>query len=196
MTNHLPLMVRRLFLLALPALPLIFACGCTSALWDKETFAHHYRPAPNANLRVSYSKKRQDILVQYSELEEGDSKTRPRCYWLDPNTVRVNRNRKPHFASARSTRGLTRLPVDESAPNSTNAGHAQLSVVIGYGDDYFTLYSGTEKLDPYKLPVYTGRSQRVKQVLLTPFAVTVDATLVGAAIGYYSAPSIFASLNR
>jgi len=189
----LPLMVR---LLALPALPLIFACGCTSVLWDKETFAHHYGPATDSNLRVSYSKERKDILVQYCESEEGEAKTRLRCYWLDPNTVRVNRNRRPHFASANSSRGLTPLPVDDSAPNSTNAVPTQLSAVIVRGDDYFTLYSGTEKLDPYKLPVYNGRSQRVKQVLLTPFTVAFDATVIGAVVGIYSSPQIFGGLNR
>jgi hypothetical protein len=57
-------------------------------------------------------------------------------------------------------------------------------------------YSGKEQLEAYKLPTYVGDSQTVKQVLLTPFAVALDATIVGAGIGYYAAPGIFAGLSR
>jgi len=190
------LVARRPLLLAMLALPVAFACGCTSALWDKETFAHQYRPGSPANLRLFYSTERQDLLVQYGESKDGDPNTRLRCYWLEPNTLRVNRNRKPHFVSANTTRGLTPIPVGEGAPDPTIAGLKQLYVSVGNDDDFFTLYSGTEKLDPCKLPVYTGSSQRVKQVLVTPFAVAVDVTVIGAVIGYYSAPQIFAGLSR
>jgi hypothetical protein len=44
-------------------------------------------------------------------------------------------------------------------------------------------YSGKEQLEAYKLPTYVGGSQTVKQIMLTPFAVAVDATIVGAVIG-------------
>jgi hypothetical protein len=57
-------------------------------------------------------------------------------------------------------------------------------------------YSGKEQLEAYKLPTYVGGSQTAKQVLLTPFAVAVDATILGAVIGYYSAPGILADLSR
>lgn len=134
--------------------------------------------------------------MQYRESKDGDTNTRPRCYWLEPNTLRVNRNRKPLFVSAKTTSGLTPIPVGEGPPASPNSGPKQLYVMIVDGDGFFTLYSGTEKLDPYNLPVYTGSSQRVKQILLTPFSVVVDATIIGAVIGYYSAPQIFAGLSR
>ena len=57
-------------------------------------------------------------------------------------------------------------------------------------------YSGKEKLEAYKLPTYVGGSQTAKRVLLTPFAVALDATIVGAVIGYCAAPGIFAGLSR
>jgi hypothetical protein len=72
----------------------------------------------------------------------------------------------------------------------------ELCAVARPYDNCFTLYSGREQLEAYKLPTYVGGSHTVKQVLLTPFAVAVDATIVGAIIGYYSAPGIFASLSR
>ena len=196
MKSFLPLVARRGLLLALLALPLPFACGCTPALWDKETFAHHYRPGSPANLRLSYSTERQDILVQYDESKDGDTTTRPRCYWLDPNTLRVNRNQKPHFVSAKAATGLAPIPVGEGAPGPRGPGLKRLYARVTHEADFFTLYSGTEQLDPYKLPQYTGSSQRVKQVLLTPFAVAVDATIVGAVMAYWAAPGIFAGLSR
>jgi hypothetical protein len=192
----LPLVLHRPLLLALLALSADLSCGCTSVLWEKETFAHYYRPACPANLRLAYSEQRHDLLVQYNESKDGNPNTRPRCYWLEPNTLRVNRNQKPHFVSAKTIDGLIPIPVSEGAPNPSDSGLTNLYVMFSRGDDFFTLYSGTEKLDPYELPVYSGSSQRVKQVLLTPFAVAVDATIIGAVIGYYSAPYLLAGLSR
>jgi hypothetical protein len=196
MKSFLPLVARRRLVLALLALPLAFACGCTPALWDNGTFAHHYRPGSPTNLRLSYSTERQDILVQYDESKDGATTTRPRCYWLDPNTLRVNRNQKPHFVSAKAVTGLTPIVVGEGAPGPLGPGLKQLYARVSPDAAFFTLYSGTEQLDPYNLPQYTGSSQRVKQVLLTPFAIAVDATIVGAVMAYYSAPGLFAGLSR
>src|SRR3569832_1781786 len=105
MKAFLLLIVRRPRWVALLALPAIFGCGCTSALWNKEPFAHHYRPACHANLQLSYSKERQDLLVQFSESIDVDTNSLPRCYCLDPITLRVNRNLKPHFVSAKTASG-------------------------------------------------------------------------------------------
>jgi hypothetical protein len=184
----LPLVRRMPLVLALLALPAL--CGCTAALWDRATFAQHYRPARPSNLRLSYSKERQDILVQYNESRDGDPNARLRSYWLEPNTPRVNRDRKPHFVSADETSGLIPIPVSETAPQSTNARPAELCAVALPEDLFFTLYLGAEKQDPYKLPAYAGSSQRVKQVLLTPFALGIDATILGAVIAYFSLPSL------
>jgi hypothetical protein len=174
----------------------VLVSGCTSALWDKETFAHHYRPAASANLRLFYSEERRDILVQYDESSDTGNKTRPRCYWLEPNTPRVNRERKPHFASPKESEGLIPIPVTEGSTNASPPGLMDLYAVARRDDDFFTLYSSKGPLDPYKLPAYVGASRRVKQVLLTPAALGIDATIVGAVIGYYSAPGILAGLNR
>ena len=196
MKAFLPWLAPRPSLLVLLAAQVVVVCGCTSALWDKETFAHHYRPAIPANLQLFYSKERRDILVQYDESKDGDAEIRPRCYWLDPNTLRVNRDRKPHYVSSRATEGLTPITVSKDVVHPTQPGFVELYAVAGYNDDFFTLYSGEKQLDPYKLPTYNGTSQRVKQVLLTPFAVGVDATIIGAVVACYSAPQIFAGLNR
>jgi hypothetical protein len=167
------LAVRR-WLFALLVAQTAFVSGCTSVLWNKNTFAHHYQPADPSNLRLFYSKERKDILVQYDELSDTHNKTRPRSYWLGPNTIRV-----------------TKAP-----PNSIPPGFMELYAVAPRNDYLFTLYSGKEQLDPYQLPMYIGASRRVKQILLTPFAVAVDATIAGAVIAVIDAPWILAGLNR
>jgi hypothetical protein len=185
---------RPLLLLLLGA-QVFLVSGCTSALWDKETFAHHYQPANPVNLHLFYSEERRDLLVQYDESKDAGARIGPRYYWLEPNTLRVNRERKPHFVSASATNGLLPIAVGEAAGSPTQSG-MHLYAVARHDDNNLTLYSGKEQLDPYKLPTYVGASRRVKQVLLTPFSVGVDTTMVGAVIAYYSAPQILASLSR
>ena len=85
----------------------VFASGCTSELWDQKTFAHRYQPADPANLRLYYSDKREDILVQYDELKDPENTTQTRCYWLGQNMLRENPDREPHFVSAKKSRALT-----------------------------------------------------------------------------------------
>lgn len=178
------------------ATQVVLLSGCTSALWDKETFAHHYRPADPVNLHLFYSKERRDILVQYDESKDSGTQSRSRYYWLEPNTLRVNRNQKPHFVSTKAAIGLLPVAVGEAATPPAQPASVELRAVARPYANCFTLYSGEEKLEPYKLPTYVGGSQRVKQVMLTPFTVAIDATIVGAIIGYYSAPGIFAGLSR
>ena len=54
------------------AIQTIFVSGCTTALWDRSTFAREYHPADPRNLRLYYSGERKDILVQYDELNVAD----------------------------------------------------------------------------------------------------------------------------
>jgi hypothetical protein len=178
------------------AAQVVFVSGCTSALWDKETFAHHYRPSDPVNLHLFYSKERRDVLVQYDESKDYGAHSWTRCYWLEPNTLRVNEDRKPHFVSTKTAEALHPLAVGELAAPAAQPASMELCAVARPFDNSFTLYSGKEQLESYKLPTYVGGSQTVKQVLLTPFAVAVDATIIGAIIGYHSAPGIFASLSR
>ena len=194
--RFLSLLASRSLSFVLLATPVVLGCGCTSALWENDTFAHHYGPAYPANLHLFYSNERKDILVQYDESEDGAPTGRSRCYWLEPNMRRVSGNRKPHFVSVKAEAGLTPVPVREAAMSPTQLRLTELYAVARCDDDFFTLYSGKESLDPYKLPNYAGKSQRVKQVLLTPLAVGVDATIVGAVVAVYSAPQILTSLNR
>jgi hypothetical protein len=170
--------------------------GCTGVLWDKNTFASYYRPAQPNNLALFYSGERKDILVRYDEFWEGGTNTRPRCYWLDPNTVRINNQEKPHFVSPIEAQGLTPIPVLETRITPAPASLQGLYAVARHDDDYFILWSKDEELNPYKLPRYKGSSQTVKQVLLTPGAVAVDLTIIGAVAAVYYSPYILAGYSH
>jgi len=187
--------VMRKWPFVLLAVQIVFVSGCTSVLWDKSTFAREYHPADPASLHLYYSKERKDILVQYDELNVADKEIRPRFYWLEPNATRINDSRKPHFVSAKASEDLILIPLSESHPDSVLPDSKALYAVSKPKEDLFTLYLGPEQVDLYRLPDYQDSSQRVKQVLLTPFAVAVDATIIGAVVSYYNAPSILSGLH-
>src|SRR6266853_670298 len=83
---------------------------CTAKLWDKNTFAHSYEPAQPANLRLSFSDQKQDVLVEYDETRDG-TLFRHRAYYADRNVRRVNNHRKPRFTSVHDWQNLHPIPV-------------------------------------------------------------------------------------
>ena len=178
----------------------LFASGCTSELWDQKTFAHHYQPADPNNLRLFYSSKREDILVQYDELKAPENTTRTRSYWLGQNMLRENPDREPHFVSAKKSRGLIPITITETPPPATVSDSLKTYAVARRDDDFFTLYSGSGPPDPFELPKYKDPTQRVKQIALTPLTLGFDATVFGTVCGacacYYALPQILMSLNR
>jgi len=171
--------------------------GCTSALWDKNTFAHSYEPAKPVNLRLFYSEEKRDVLVQYDEARDGAAPIRHRSYYADHNAERVNNHRRPHFTSVPDQQNLHQIPITNGPAGAAAAVPSFQSLyATSPGDgDSFTLYSKDELLDSYILPRYAGRSQRFKQVLLTPFAAAIDCTVVGAMGAIYWAPYALAGLS-
>lgn len=173
----------------------VLLSGCTSALWDKETFAHQYWPANPDNLELAYSEARGDILVQYDECRDGVLREQPRAYWLEPNLKRLNRSGKPRFVSPKQARALESIPVEDTATAPASEDLHGLHARVSADRSSFTLYDGDEPLNQYPLPIYDDPSQTVKQVLLTPFAVAIDATLVGAAFVVLYGPYWLPTLN-
>jgi len=174
---------------------IILLCGCTTALWDKNTFAHTYEPAKPANLQLFYSAEKRDVLVQYDEARDGAAAVRHRNYYADRNAERVNNHRRPHFTSLPEPQTLHQIPITNElaalAPRSLQGLYAARTDE----ENFFALYSKDQALDSYVLPTYPGRSQRVKQVLLTPFAVAIDCTVAGAIATFLYAPYALAGLN-
>jgi hypothetical protein len=177
------------------AIQIVFCSGCTSALWEGGTFARRYGPASPANLRLSYSNERRDILVQYDESKEESANITHRCYWLEANKSQIESARKPHFVSPKAAAGLISIRAGVTPALQTQPRSKELYVVSRREGDFFSLYSGDALLGEFKLPVYAGGSQKVKQVLLTPPAAIADATLVGALIGIYTSPQWIGGLN-
>ncbi len=156
----------------------LFLSGCTTALWEHDRFAHYRYPAVPNHLQLGYSAERKDVLVQYKEAREEDDLIRNRTYWLEPNCARIGAGHKPKYVSAKEIPNLTPIPITNEVMLTRLT--TELHAVVSY--DSFTLYSGNQELNVYKLPVYAAASQRVKQVLLTPFAALIDATIIGAVI--------------
>jgi len=169
--------------------------GCTSALWDNNTFAHSYEPAKSANLRLFYSDEKRDVLVQYDEARDGAAAVRHRNYYADQNAERVNNHRRPHFTSLPEPQTLHQIPITNELTALAPRSLQGLYAARADEENFFALYSKDEALDSYILPAYAGRSQRVKQVLLTPFAVAIDCTVFGAIFAFLYAPYALAGLN-
>src|ERR1035437_6460286 len=139
--------------------------GCTSALWEKERFARCHWPANPPNLRLFYSEPARDVLAEYDEASEGTTTVQRRAYWLEPNALAVTSERQPLFVSVANTQDLVVVPVTNSlAGPPPSAHHGPYAVVA------------TANLS------FSGSGQRVKQVLLTPFAVATDLTVVGGVV--------------
>ena len=131
--------------------------------------------------------------MRYNEFNEHNSKIRRRSYWLMLNAERISAGHKPHFLDQRDRASLIAIVVSESPGGVPVEG---MGAVARQDDDVFTLYSDSQKLDPYSLPIYQDPNRRAKQIALTPVSLTIDATLIGAALALYNAPQILAALSR
>ena len=170
-------------LLALIACQALFLSGCTSALWEKERFARCHWPANPPNLRLFYSESARDVLAEYDETSQGTTTVQHRAYWLEPNAMAVAAGRQPRFVAITNAQGLVVVPVTDNLASPPPSAYRGLYAVVSTNGQSFSLYLGEKESTVYGLPVYyAGSGQRAKQVLLTPFAVATDLTLVGGVV--------------
>jgi hypothetical protein len=161
----------------------VLLSGCTSALWEKERFARCHWPANPPNLRLFYSESVRDVLAEYDEVSEGTPTVQRRAYWLAPNAPAVAAERQPRFVSITNTQDYMMVPITGSLTNPPPSAYQGLYAVVATDGLSFSLCPGQKEPTVYGLPVYfTGSGQRVKQVLLTPFAVATDLTVVGGVV--------------
>ena len=154
----------------------VLLSGCTSELWEKERFARYHCPANPPNLRLFYSEPSQDMLAEYDEASQGTAAVRRRAYWLEPNAPAIAAGSQPRFVGSTNTQGLVAVPVTDLPTNTPLAGYQGLYAVVSTNGQSFVLWSGQQQLAFYGLPLYfTTSGQRVKQVLLTPFAWPLSA---------------------
>ena len=156
---------------------------CTSALWEKERFARCRWPADPPNLRLFYSEPAKDVLAEYDEVSQGTTTVQHRACWLEPNALAIAADRQPRFVSVANTRDLVVVPVTNNLAGPPPSAYHGLYAVVSTNGLSFSLCLGEKEPTVYALPVYfTGSARRVKQVLLTPFAVATDLTIVGGVV--------------
>ena len=170
-------------LLLLLVCQVVLLSGCTSALWENDRFARCHWPANPPNLRLFYSEPARDVLAEYDEASEGTSNVQRRAYWLEPNAVAVMSGRQPRFVSLTKAPDLVAVPVTDNLAGHPPSAYRGLYAAVSTNGQSFSLCLSEKEPTPYDLPVYyAGSGQRVKQVLLTPFTVAIDATIVGAVL--------------
>ena len=161
----------------------VLLSGCTSALWEKERFARYHWPANPPNLRLYYSEPARDVLAEYDEASEGTTTIQRRAYWFEPNALAVAAEQQPLFVSVTNVQDLVVVSVTENVTRLPPSAYQGLYAVVATDNLSFSLCPGQKEPTVYRLPVYfTGSGQRVKQVLLTPFAVATDLTIVGGVV--------------
>jgi hypothetical protein len=161
----------------------VLLSGCTSALWEKERFARCHWPASPPNLRLFYSETARDVLAEYDEASQGTTAVQRRAYWLEPNARAVAAGRPPRFVSLTNAQDLVVVPVTDNPASPPSAADRGLYAVVSTNGQSFSLCPGQKEPTVCGLPVYyTGSGQRVKQVLLTPFAVATDVTIIGGVL--------------
>jgi hypothetical protein len=156
--------------------------GCaTSKLWEEGQFARFYEPAKPANLQLFHARQGEAVLVQYDEANEGNESIRRRAYWLKPGHEPEKNGHQPRFVSVETARDLSPIPVIASPSADPPTGIGFYAIVETKGVS-FSIRSGEQRLGPYELPVYQDASGKTKQMLLTPFTVIADLTIIGGVI--------------
>ena len=157
----------------------IFLSGCTTALWEEDRFARFHQPANPTNLRLFHSSRNQNVLVEYEEIREGDNLTRRRAYWADLNVKRLEAGRKPRFVSIQDAPDLVSIPMVDAPGVGKALPTEGLCAILSTNGHSFTLYSKNKECFGQTLPTYyDGSLRRFKQVILTPFAVAMDVTII------------------
>jgi hypothetical protein len=179
----------------LAALAVLLSGCATPALWEEGRFARYHEPADAPKLQIFRAKDGSDFLVEYDESRDGSDSLRKRAYWLKPNLERLADRRKPRFVRSDQSTSLEPIAIFGPPGPLVPPADADSYAVVLTNSHAFTIWAQGKKLDEYELPVYLDASGRVKQLLLTPAAVTADVTIVGGVAACYCAPYFWTSLN-
>lgn len=155
---------------------LISQSGCTYMLWTDDNLQANRVPAGNADLRLYASKTQDDFLVVYQEQSERNNKIRTRAYWLLDNENRVKAERAPLFASKKSQRGLSTVPLYYLPPVQVETNH-DFYAVWETNNESFAIFTTNRAIGIYTLPIYDDGRGRLEKIALTPVAVSVDAAV-------------------
>jgi hypothetical protein len=165
-------------------LPLLLGSGCmTAKLWDNGNLEAWKQPAIDPHLHLYDAKSRPDVLVVYDEYSDRHDTTHTRAYWLNESEKRVEQGHAPRFVSPSDAQGLATVPVFCSPPDESRS-RPPFYALVATNHQSFTLYSENGQISSHDLPTYNDGQGKVEKFLLTPAALTADATIVGGILGY------------
>lgn len=171
--------VKRGIALLLALALLISQGGCTYALWSDESMGGLRQPALEPDLHLYESGQAEDFLVVYNESYRHKHQTavHRRAYWLGKNLSRTADNCRPIFANSVLTTNLLSIPVYYAQVDVDS--NQVYSAICATNSQSFSLFSHGKYMGAYDLPVYTDRRGNLEKAALTPFAVTIDLTVIG-----------------
>ena len=158
--------------------------GCaTHALWKDGSVSFH-EPFPPARVALFDAPARKDVIVQYDELSPGHDTPRRRAYFLFENADRISTAKKPRFVSLSITNGLAAIPLySEQALQQSRTNLPMVYALSDTNGNRFSVYRNNEEWhSQFQLPTYRCWLTSLRRGLLTPFAIALDATVIGGVI--------------
>jgi hypothetical protein len=169
--------------LVVPLWCAMLASGCaTKELWQQQAFRE---PSSPPNLRLTFDRNRNDVLVTYDETNDRATRPRLRAYFLFQNLKRVESQHKPTFVDPTIAASLSPLQMVGLEPLSPTETDLELCAVVAANEMSFKLFSKGRQLGEFYLPVYKDGVWQTQKALLMPLAVGADATIVGGVLGMY-----------
>jgi hypothetical protein len=167
-------------------IPLLLNGCMTHRLWTGEMAEDFYEPSAPNRLILFAAPDQRAILVEYDELSPWRDNPRRRAYFVQENSQRIEALKKPRFVSLTSTNGLSPIPQYDSSVALTNpAGAAGVYAITFTNENRFKICSTHgQYAGSFELPTYKSAKGTLKVVLLTPFAVVLDVSIVGGVAGY------------
>jgi len=156
--------------------------GATHHLWTEGRIAGFHGPAPQNRFELYEMPARHDFLAVYDELRNS-GRVRPRAYFVLENQHRTDLAKRPRFIDPANARNGLLVPI--FAQNVPNPPRQHPYAVVNHNT--FELHGSGSYLGAYDLPVYKDGVSTAEQIAITPFAVTLDVTLVGSVAFLYLA---------
>jgi hypothetical protein len=176
----------------------LLSTGCaTHGLWVNDRLDNFHEPVGPHAMAIYELPGNEDFLVQYDDMAPNGQVLR-RSYLLRQNQGATASARKPRFLEE-ALRGPM-LPVPVFPDSKANRGGVMGAyAVFTARTNRFELYGRGQKfVGEYDLPVYPTSAGNVKRVLLTPFTLAADVTIVGGIVAVWALfqPATYEALAR
>lgn len=157
--------------------------GLTHALWTRFDNRKFCMPAPDPRLELRDATSKKEILVIYDELDEKKDAIERRAYYSEENRSRIQGHRQPLFVSQTNALMLAPVPVVTTQADTKAARELPIYATRAGNRQQFVVYQSGVPQCTNDLPFYPRTSDTATKVILTPFAVAGDATIVGFFVG-------------